>query len=163
MSSGTDTATNVERASDRELLVTRSFNAPARIVFEAWANPDLFRQWWAPKSFCMTIVSCEMDVRTGGSYRLEIGHPASDSPMAFFGRYLDVVPGERIVWTNEESGEGPVTTVTFAESDGRTTVTISNLFPNVQALQDELASGACEGTKESLAQLETLLGDSQAG
>lgn len=163
MSSGTDTATNVERASDRELLVTRSFNAPARIVFEAWANPDLFRQWWAPKSFCMTIVSCEMDVRTGGSYRLEIGHPASDSPMAFFGRYLDVVPGERIVWTNEESGEGPVTTVTFAESDGRTTVTISSLFPNVQALEDELASGACEGTKESLAQLETLLGDSQAG
>lgn len=163
MSSGTDTATNVERASDRELLVTRSFNAPARIVFEAWANPDLFRQWWAPKSFCMTIVSCEMDVRTGGSYRLEIGHPSSDSPMAFFGRYLDVVPGERIVWTNEESGEGPVTTVTFAESDGRTTVTISNLFPNVQALEDELASGACEGTKESLAQLETLLGDSQAG
>lgn len=163
MSSGTDTATNVERASDRELLVTRSFNAPARIVFEAWANPDLFRQWWAPKSFCMTIVSCEMDVRTGGSYRLEIGHPASDSPMAFFGRYLDVVPGERIVWTNEESGEGPVTTVTFAESDGRTTVTISNQFPNVQALEDELASGACEGTKESLAQLETLLGDSQAG
>lgn len=163
MSHETDNPTSVERASDRELLVTRSFAAPARIVFEAWANPELFRQWWAPKSFCMTIVSCEMDVRTGGSYRLEIGHPASDSPMAFFGRYLDVVPGERIVWTNEESGEGPVTTVTFTEEAGRTTVTISNLFPNAQALDEELASGACEGTKESLSQLDMLLDDRQTG
>jgi len=154
--------TTVQRKSDREIVVTRTFDAPARLVFEAWSRPELFKQWWVPKSMGMTLLSCEMDVRTGGSYRLEIGHPASDSPMAFFGRYLDVVPGERIVWTNEESGEGPVTTVTFTESDGRTTVTISNLFPNAQALEDELASGACDGTRESLLQLETLLGDSLA-
>lgn len=147
----------VERRSDRELVVTRTFDAPASLVFEAWSRPELFRQWWTPKSFGMTIVSCEMDVRTGGGYRLEISHPASDQPMAFFGRYLDVIPGTRIVWTNEESGEGAITTVTFAEADGRTTVTISNLFPSVQALEDELASGACDAMDETLLQLEELL------
>lgn len=149
----------VERASERELLVTRSFDAPAALVFEAWSRPELFRQWWTPKSMGMTIVSCEMDVRTGGSYRLEIGHPATSHVMAFFGRYLDVVPGERIVWTNEENGEGAITTVTFAEADGRTTVVISNLFPNVQGLEEELASGACDSMDETLAQLEALLAE----
>ncbi len=148
-----------ERASERELLITRSFDAPAALVFEAWSTPELFRQWWTPKSMGMTIVSCVMDVRTGGSYRLEIGHPASDLPMAFFGSYLEVVPGQRIVWTNEESGEGAVTTVTFAETDGRTTVVISNLFPTAQALEDELASGACDAMDETLAQLEAVLAE----
>jgi len=150
-------ATSISHASDRKLVITRGFDAPAALVFEAWSQPELFRQWWTPKSFGMTIVSCEMDVRTGGSYRLEIGHPASDLPMAFFGRYLEVVPGKRMVWTNEENGEGPVTTVTFTESGGRTVVTIANLFPTVQAFEDELASGACEGMTETLAQLDQFL------
>lgn len=147
----------VERRSDREFVITRSFDAPAVLVFEAWSQADLFRQWWTPKSFGMTIISCEMDVRTGGSYRLEIGHPAMDQPMAFFGRYLEVVPGELMVWTNDEAGEGPVTRVTFAEADGRTTVVYSNTFPTAQAMDDELASGACDGMGETFAQLEAVL------
>ena len=147
----------VERISDREFAITRSFDAPAALVFQAWSKPDLFRQWWTPKSFGMTIVSCEMDVRTGGRYRLEIGHPAMDQPMAFFGRYLEVVQGELMVWTNDENGEGPVTRVTFAETEGRTTVVYSNLFPTAQAMEDELASGACDGMGETFVQLDVVL------
>lgn len=150
-------AVTVKRISDREFAITRSFDAPAALVFEAWSRPELFRQWWTPKSFGMTIVSCEMDVRTGGSYRLEIGHPASDQPMAFYGRYLDVVPGELMVWTNDENGEGPVTRVVFEEADGRTTVVYSNHFPTAQAMEDELASGACDGMGETFAQLAVVL------
>src|SRR4051794_35634654 len=97
--------TTVERKSDRELVVTRIFNAPPRIVFDAWTKPELFKRWWTPESFGMSIVSCEMDARTGGSYRLMISHPAADQPMAFFGRYIEVTPPSRIVWTNEEGGE----------------------------------------------------------
>lgn len=150
-------AVTVERMSDREFTITRSFDAPAALVFEAWSRAELFRRWWMPETHGMTIVSCEMDVRTGGAYRLEIGHPAMDQPMAFFGQYLDVVPGELIVWTNDESDDGPVTRVTFAEDDGRTTVVYSNTFANAQAMEDELASGACDGMGETFAQLDAVL------
>src|SRR5215831_2470420 len=106
--------TTTERKSDRELVVTRTFNAPARIVFEAWTKSELFQRWWAPKSFGLTMLSCEMDVRTGGTYRLVFRHPASEQPMAFFGRYIEVIPNSRLVWTNDEGGDGgAVTTVTF--------------------------------------------------
>jgi uncharacterized protein YndB with AHSA1/START domain len=104
--------TKVERKSDREVVVTRSFDAPARLVFEAWSKPELFKRWWVPKSMGMTLRSCEMDVRTGGRYRLGFA-----DGMDFFGRYLEVTPPSRIVWTNEEGGEnGSVTTVTLTET-----------------------------------------------
>src|SRR3954466_9086951 len=109
--------TTSERKSDRELVVTRTINGPARIVFEAWSKPELFKQWWVPKSSGLTMLSCDMDIRTGGTYRLVFAHPASGQPMAFFGRYIEVTPPSRLVWTNEEGGEGgAVTTVTFEES-----------------------------------------------
>src|ERR1700704_5123107 len=101
--------TTVERKSERELVVTRTFNGPARIVFEAWTKPALFRRWWAPKSTGVSLLSCEMDVRVGGTYRLEFGHEAS-KPMAFYGRYLEVTQHSRLVWTNDESDDGVVTT-----------------------------------------------------
>ncbi len=97
--------TTVERKSERELVVTRTFNGPARIVFEAWTKPELFKRWWVPKSMGMSLLSCEMDVRVGGKYRLVFGHGAS-KPMAFFGTYLEVTPHSRLVWTNEEGDEG---------------------------------------------------------
>src|SRR6187455_1785705 len=104
--------TTVERKSERELVVTRTFNGPARIVFEAWTKPELFRRWWVPKSMGMSLRSCEMDVRVGGKYRLAFAH--GDSEMAFFGTYREVTPHSRLAWTNEEGGdEGSVTTVTF--------------------------------------------------
>jgi uncharacterized protein YndB with AHSA1/START domain len=143
--------TIVERRSDREVVVTRTFDAPARLVFEAWSNPELFRRWWLPKSMGMTLHACEMDVRTGGTYRLDFG-----GGMEFFGRYLDVVPPSRIVWTNEEGGEnGNVTTVTFEEQDGRTLLVMSELYPSKEALDAE--GGAAEATHETFEQLDELL------
>src|SRR6186713_548587 len=106
--------TTVERKSDRELVVTRTFNGPVRIVFEAWTKPELFKRWWVPKSAGLTLLSCEMDVRVGGGYRLVFRHPVAEHPMEFFGRYIEVTPHSRLVWSNDEGGEGgPVTTVTF--------------------------------------------------
>ena len=149
--------TDVQRKSDRELAVTRTFDAPARLVFEAWSNPDLFRRWWVPEGAGMTLESCEMDVRTGGKYRLVFRHPSFDEPMAFFGSYQDVVPGQRMVWTNEEGGDqGAMTTVTFEERDGKTLVTYSELYPTEAAL-DEALAGSAEGLPMQFAQLDELL------
>lgn len=148
--------TMVQKTSDREVVVTRTFDAPARLVFEAWSNPELFRKWWVPRSMGMTLRSCEMDVRTGGKYRLVFGDdPASQ--MAFFGNYLEVVSDKRIVWTNEESGDdASVTTVTFEERDGRTLLAMSELYPTKEAL-DEAGTGAQEATRETFGQLDELL------
>jgi uncharacterized protein YndB with AHSA1/START domain len=150
--------TTVERKSDRELVVTRTFNGPARLVFEAWTKAELFSRWWTPKSFGLTIVSCEMDVRTGGTYRLMIRPPAAEQPMAFFGRYIEVIPGARIVWTNDEGGEdGAVTTVTFEESGGKTLVVLRDLYPSKEALDEAIASGATSGFSEQFEQLDEVL------
>jgi uncharacterized protein YndB with AHSA1/START domain len=148
--------TTVERKSDREVVVTRTFDAPARLVFEAWTNPKLFKQWWVPRSMGMTLRSCELDVRIGGKYRLVFGDDPAN-PMAFFGRYLDVVPNQRIVWTNEESGaDGSVTTVTFEENNGKTTLVMSELYPTKEAL-DAAGTGAQEAMNETFGQLDELL------
>jgi uncharacterized protein YndB with AHSA1/START domain len=149
--------TTVERKSDRELVITRTFNAPARLVFEAWAKPELFRRWWAPKSVGISFVSCEADVRTGGSYRFVFSHPAAEQPMAFFGRYIEVVPPSRIVWTNEESDEGPVTTLTFTEDGGETVLVLHELYPSKEALDATIASGSASGYEEQFSQLDALL------
>jgi uncharacterized protein YndB with AHSA1/START domain len=148
--------TAVERKSDRELVVTRTFDAPVHIVFEAWSNPELFKRWWIPKSAGMSLVSCDMDIRTGGTYRLVFRHPAFDQPMAFFGTYREVIPNERIVWTNEESDEGAVTTVTFEEHAGKTRVTLHERYPTEAAL-DEALAGSAEALPEQFAQLDALL------
>jgi uncharacterized protein YndB with AHSA1/START domain len=143
--------TTVERKSDREVVVTRTFDAPVRLVFEAWSNPELFKQWWVPRSMGMTLHSCEMDVRTGGTYRLSFGEG-----MNFFGRYIEVTPPTLIVWTNEESGEnGSVTTVTFEDKGDQTLVVMSELYPSKEAF--EAAGGAEDATTETFAQLDELL------
>jgi len=147
--------TTVERKSERELVVTRTFNGPARIVFEAWTTPELFRRWWAPKSTGVSLLSCEMDVRVGGGYRLEFGHQASKS-MAFFGRYIEVTPHSRLVWTNDESDDGAVTTVTFEEQGGKTLLVLHELYPSKEALDDAIA-GMEGGMPEQFEQLDELL------
>jgi uncharacterized protein YndB with AHSA1/START domain len=147
--------TTVERMSERELVVTRTFNSPAHIVFEAWTKPELLKQWWAPKSFGISFLSCEADVRTGGTYRFVFRHAASEQPMAFFGRYLEVTPPSRIVWTNEESADGPVTTVTFEEKGDETLLVLHELYPSKQALDDAIASGST-GTSAAAEQFEEL-------
>jgi uncharacterized protein YndB with AHSA1/START domain len=148
-------ATSVERKGDRELVVTRTFDAPPRIVFKAWSDPELFRKWWVPKGAPMTLLSCDMDVRTGGKYRLEFG--AGDQSMKFFGKYLDVVPDGRIVWTNDESDEeGAVTTVTFEDQGGQTLLTFHELYPTREALEEAM-TGAAAGLPGQLDQLDELL------
>jgi uncharacterized protein YndB with AHSA1/START domain len=156
-----DGKTTVERDGDCDLVVRRSFNAPARLVFRAWTSPDLFRSWWAPKSFGMTILACEMDVRPGGGYRLEFGHPSTDKTMEFFGRYLDVIPDRRLVWTNEEGDGGAVTTVTFEEDGGQTHLTLRETYPSKQALEE--GRGAEAGLPEQFAQLDDLLSTTGGG
>ena len=158
MSETQNNPTTAERISDREFVITRTVNGPAHIVFKAWSDPELFRRWWTPKSFGMTILSCEMDVRTGGGYRLVISHPSMEQPMAFFGKYIEVVPNARIVWTNEEGdGDGAVTTVTFEERDGRTLVVWRDLYPSKAALDEAMVSGATSGFGEQFEQLDALL------
>ena len=145
--------TTVERTSERELVVTRTINGPAHIVFEAWTTPELFMRWWAPKSLGMSLRSCEMDVRAGGSYRLEF----EPDGMAFFGTYLEVTPPSRLVWTNEEGGEGgPVTTVTFEEKAGKTLLVLHELYPSKEAL-DAAGTGAADAMVETFTQLDELL------
>lgn len=148
--------TAVERTSDRELVVRRTFNAPARIVFEAWTKPELFKRWWVPKSIGMSLLSCEMDVRAGGKYRLVFG--MNGAVMEVFGKYTEVIPHSRLVWTNEEGEEGgAVTTVTFEEKGGQTLLVKHDLYPSKAALDGELASGATDGLLVQLEQLAELL------
>ena len=151
----TQSRTGVERKSERELVVTRTVNAPARLVFEAWTKAELFRRWWVPKSYGLTLLSCEMDVRVGGQYRLVFRH--EDSTMEFFGTYLEVTPHSRLVWTNEEGGEGgPVTTVTFEEKRGKTLLVMHELYSSKEAL-DAAGTGAADAMVETFAQLDELL------
>ena len=145
--------TTVERTSERELVVTRTVNGPARLVFEAWTKPELFRQWWVPKSLGMSLLSCELDVRVGGTYRLEFEH--GDSRAAFFGTYKEVTPHSRLAWTNEESDQGSVTTVTFAEQGGKTLLVMHELYPSKEALDAE--GGAADAMGETFDQLDELL------
>jgi uncharacterized protein YndB with AHSA1/START domain len=147
--------TTVERKSKRELVVTRSFNGPTQSVFEAWTKSELLKRWWAPKSTGVSLLSCEADVRTGGSYRFEFGHDGS-KPMVFFGRYIEVTPPSRLVWTNDESGDGAMTTVTFEERNGETLLVLHELYPSKEALDGAL-SGMESATPEQFAQLDELL------
>src|SRR5512147_2766177 len=122
--------TMVEKRSDREIVITRTFNALPHIVFKAWTTAELFKRWWVPKSMGMTLVSCETDVRVGGGYKLVFGNG-----MAFHGRYTEVVPNERIVWTNDETEGGSITTLTLEEQDGKTLLTMRELYPSKEAME----------------------------
>jgi len=145
-----------ERTSDRELVVTRTINGPARLVFDAWTRPELFKRWWTPKSFPITLLSCETDPRVGGTYRLTFGYEGST--FDFFGRYLEVTPPSRLAWTNEEGDDGgQITTVTFEESDGRTRLVVHDLYPSKEALDAAIASGSTSGMAEALGQLDELV------
>jgi uncharacterized protein YndB with AHSA1/START domain len=146
--------TTVERKSEREFVVTRTFNGPARLVFEAWTKPELIKLWWVPKSIGMSLLSCEMDVRIGGSYRFVFGNDASE-PMAFFGRYIEVTPHSRLVWTNEEGGGEAVTTVTFEEKGGKTLLVLHERHPSKEAVDEAIGFG--EGLRETFEQLDELL------
>jgi len=145
--------TKVERTSDREVVVTRIFDGPARLVFEAWTKPELFKRWWVPKSMGMSLLACELDARTGGKYRLVYAHEGST--MEFHGKYIEVTPHSRLVWTNAESENGAVTTVTFEDKGGKTLLVVHDLYPSKEAFEAE--HGMEEAMVETFAQLDDLL------
>ena len=149
--------TTVERTSEQELVVTRTIDGPPANVFEAWTDAELFRQWWVPKSIGVKLLSCEVDARVGGGYRLTFDNGTAE-PTAFFGRYLEVTPPTRLVWTNEEDHEGTVvTTVTFEEDRGRTRLVVQDRYPSKEALDEAIASGATSWNPETFDQLDELL------
>lgn len=150
--------TTVERTSDRELVTTRTFDAPARLVYQAWTTPELFQRWWVPSSFGLTLLSYEAEIRVGGKYKLVFSHPAAPEPAAFFGTYLEVTPFTRLAWTNEEGGEnGQVTTVTFEEKDGKTRVVVTDLYPSKEALDEAIATESTGALSEQFDQLDEVL------
>jgi uncharacterized protein YndB with AHSA1/START domain len=149
---------SVERRSERELVVTRTINAPPHIVFQAWIKAELFQRWWVPKSLGLELLSCELDVRMGGVYRLVFRHPAAPEPMTFHGRYLEVTPPSRLVWTNEEAGgAGPVTTVTFEERAGQTQLVVHDIYPSKKALDEAISSESISWNDDTFDQLDELL------
>src|SRR5262249_32545931 len=134
-----------------------TIDGPRDAVFEAWTDAELFRQWWVPKSFGVTLLSCEVDARVGGEYRLTFAN-GDDDPIAFFGQYLEVTPPSRLVWTNEEGGDGDVvTTVTFEDDHGRTRLVITDLYPSKEALDGAMASDGTSWNPETFDQLDGLL------
>jgi uncharacterized protein YndB with AHSA1/START domain len=153
--------TTAERVSDRELVVTRTFDAPAHLVFEAWTRAELFQRWWVPKSIGLVLLSCEMDVRDRGAYRLVFD--ATPEPIAFFGRYLEVTPNSRLAWSNDESGDGSITTVTFEERDGTTRVVVRDLYPSKEVLDAAIAADSTGAFPEQFEQLDALLEASTPG
>lgn len=158
---GAQNRTSVERKGDREIVVTRTFDAPPSTVYKAWSQPELFQRWWVPKSLSgVSLVSCEMDVRSGGKYRLEFGAGGSDT-MTFYGKYLEVTPDKRIVWTNDEGEEGAITTVTFEDLGEKTLVQFHELYPSREALEEAL-QGSAAGLPEQLDQLDELLSNAGA-
>src|SRR5688500_20324876 len=147
----------LERTSDRELVITRTVNGPAHIVFAAWTKAELLQQWWVPKSFGLTLLSCEADARVGGKYRLVFKHPQAPEPMASFATYREVTPHSRVAWSNEEAGpDGQITTVTFEEKAGKTLVVLHELYPSKEAL-DAAGTGAADAMGETFDQLDELL------
>lgn len=151
--------TTLERTSERELVITRTVSGPARLVFEAWTQAELLRQWWVPKSLGLTLLSCEVDARVGGKYRLVFKHPEALEPIAFFGTYLEVTPCSRLAWSNEEAGpDGQITTVTFEEKAGQTIVVLRELYPSKEALDAAIESGSTAGDmSETFDQLDAFL------
>lgn len=150
---------SMARKSERELVITRTINAPPNRVFEAWTKAGMFQQWWVPKSFGLTLLSCELDVRVGGTYRLVFRHPAAPEGMAFHGKYLEVKPPSLLVWTNEEAGgNGQITTVTFEESAGQTLVVVHDLYPSKEALDQDISAASTSWSDETFDQLDALLG-----
>jgi len=148
--------TNIARSSDRELVITRTFDAPARLVFEAWTTAALFKQWWVPKSSGAALLSCEMDVRVGGGYRLEFRHPKAPKPLAYFGKYLEVTPPRRLAWSNEESPDGAISSIDLTEQNGKTRLVMTEVYPTKEAL-DVALEGIGEGMPETFDQLAEFL------
>jgi uncharacterized protein YndB with AHSA1/START domain len=156
----TKNTTSMEVLSDRELVISRTFNGPARIVFDAWTQPELVKRWWAPASRCVVMVSCDADVRVGGQYRYVLRRDTGGE-FAFSGTYTEIAPPSRLVYTQifepmAQAGE-VVVSITFEERDGKTHLVSRELYPSKEVLDAALASGMEHGMRETMDQLDELV------
>ena len=144
--------------TDRDVVVTRTIDAPARIVFEAWSKPEHIKRWFGPAPYPVTMA--EMDFRVGGRYRFAMTDPKGRQMTPFGGEYLEIIPNEKIVFTDAfelPGAEEMVMTVTFDEQDGKTTVTVRTTFANLAQKATHVGAGMVEGLSLALEQLDTLV------
>jgi uncharacterized protein YndB with AHSA1/START domain len=152
--------TTMELKADRELVITRTFNAPARIVFDAWTKAELVKRWWAPKSHGVSIAECNADVRVGGSYRYVL-RPKEGDDIAFSGKYTEITPHSRLVYTQffepmRDAG-AVIVTITFEEQGAKTRLVSHELYPSKEAREAALGSGMEHGMRETMDQLDELV------
>jgi uncharacterized protein YndB with AHSA1/START domain len=151
--------TTMQLEADREIIISRTFDGPARIVFDAWTKPELVKRWWAPKGRA-TIVSVDADVRVGGKYRYVLKADVGEA-FAFSGSYTEITPHSRLVYTQSfepmaDAGSA-IITVTFDERDGKTRLVSRELYPSKEAREAALSSGMEEGMRETMDQLDVLV------
>ena len=147
-----------EPAADREVTITRVFDVPARLLFEAWSKPEHVVKWFGPKGWPITL--CEIDFRVGGRFRFAMTGSSGVQNTPFGGTYLEIVPNRKIVYDNgfEEPGaERMVHTVTFDEKDGKTTLTLHTLFASVKMYKEHVGEGFVQGTNSALDNLEDVV------
>jgi uncharacterized protein YndB with AHSA1/START domain len=147
-------ASAVEPIADREVVIEREFEVPARFLFEAWSRPEHLRRWFGPVGWPVTL--CEMDFRKGGRFRIAMTGPSGEQNTPFGGTYLEIVPNRKIVYDNafEEPGaEKMVVTVTFEEMDGKTKLIMHTLFASVAMRNEHIGGGFVEGVGSGFDQL----------
>lgn len=151
--------TTLELRGDREVVITRTFRAGARAVFEAWTRPELVSRWWAPRARGVEIVGCEAEVRPGGRWRYVARK--GEHLVAFSGAYQEVEPPSRLVYTSLFEGApqagAALVTVTFEERAGATRLVAVERYPSAEVRDAVLASGMEEGMRNSLDQLDELV------
>jgi uncharacterized protein YndB with AHSA1/START domain len=145
---------NAEPIADRTVVISRVYDAPARLLFQAWSRPEYLAKWFGPKGWPITL--CEVDFRVGGRVRMAMTGSSGVQNTPFGGTYLEIVPDRKIVFDNgfESPGaEKMIMTVTFDESGGRTTLTLSTLFASIAMRNEHMGLGFEQGTNSALDQL----------
>lgn len=149
-----------EAAADRELVITRVIDAPARLLFEAQSKPEHLLKWFGPAGYPLAL--CEVDFRVGGKFRMTMREEKSGELMQpFGGEYVEIVPHKKIVYTDAFDGEGSeqmVVTITYDEGDdGKTTLTIHTLFGSAEMKRTHVEMGYQAGVNSGLDQLQDLV------
>jgi uncharacterized protein YndB with AHSA1/START domain len=153
-----------EPVVDREVIITRTYDAPARLLFVAWSKPEHLMKWFGPVGWPLTL--CEVDFRMGGRFRFAMTGPSGRQDTPFGGEYLEIVPHRKIVFDNAFEAPGAekmITTVTFDEKDGRTTLTHHTLFASVAMKNEYVGMGFVQGVGSGFDQLAAVVATMKVG
>ena len=153
-----DRELKVTTRGELELVLTRQFDAPRDLVFEAHTSCEHMSKWWGPRRY--EVEQCEIDFREGGKWRMVHRSPDGGPEFGFHGEYLEIVRPEKITWTFEfegAPGHVSVDTVTFEEEDGKTRLTARSTYGTVEERDAMLQSGMTEGASETWDRLEEYL------